>query len=68
MAVTRARRHLALVGDSSTISHEPFIRGLIEYCTEHGEVRSAHEYIHSKWIHYILYRIISVYIRYFCRS
>lgn len=47
MAVTRARRHLALVGDSGTISHEPFIRGLIEYCTEYGEVHSAYEYIHS---------------------
>lgn len=39
-----------MIGDSETISREPFIKGLIEYCTEHGEVHSAHEYIHSKRI------------------
>lgn len=47
VAVTRARRHLALVGDSGTISREPFISGLIDYCSTHGDVRTAHDYING---------------------
>ena len=43
--MTRARRHLCLVGDSDTVSHEPFIKGLIEHCHSVGEVWSAHEYL-----------------------
>jgi ATP-dependent RNA/DNA helicase IGHMBP2 len=46
VAVTRARRHLALIGDSQTISNEPFIKGLLDYCLHQGETHSAHEYIH----------------------
>ena len=37
-----------MIGDSETISREPFIKGLLEYCTNNGEVCSAHEYIQSK--------------------
>ena len=48
MAMTRARRHLALIGDSETISKEPFIKGLIDYCHSHGQVLSAHEYLHGE--------------------
>ena len=48
VAMTRARRHLALIGDSLTISNEPFIKGMIAYCHEHGEVHSAHDYIYGK--------------------
>ena len=48
VAVTRARRHLALVGDSVTLGREPFLKGLLDYCSTHGEVRSAHEYLHGK--------------------
>ena len=44
MAMTRARRHLALIGDSSTIMCEPFIRELLDHCHEQGEVWSAQEY------------------------
>ena len=47
VAMTRARRHLALIGDSSTVSREPFINGMISYCQEHGEVCSAHDYING---------------------
>ena len=50
VAVTRARRHLALVGDSSTISNEPFISGLLDHCSQCGEIRTAHEYFHGKKI------------------
>ena len=48
MAMTRARRHLALIGDSETVSKEPFIKGLIDYCHSHGQVLSAHEYLHGE--------------------
>ena len=47
VAMTRARRHLALIGDSATISNEPFIKGMVAYCHEHGDVHSAHEYING---------------------
>lgn len=44
VAVTRARRHCALVCDSATVSSDPFLRGLVEYTSEHGQVCSAAEY------------------------
>ena len=45
VAITRARRHLALVGDSDTLKHEPFLKGMMDYCMECGEVFSAQQYI-----------------------
>ena len=47
MAITRARRHLAVVADSETVSHDSFLKSLMEYMTNEGEVRSAHEYMHD---------------------
>lgn len=43
VAVTRARRHLALIGDSDTLSSDPFLRRLCEWMERHGELRSAAE-------------------------
>ena len=43
VACTRARRHLCLVTDSSTTSKAA--SGLVEYMEQHGEVRSAHQYL-----------------------
>jgi ATP-dependent RNA/DNA helicase IGHMBP2 len=43
VAVTRARRHLALIGDSATISAHPFLARLAAYCQAHGDYRSAWE-------------------------
>ena len=45
VAVTRARRHLALVCDSETVSHHSFIKSLVDYILDHGEVRSAEQYL-----------------------
>lgn len=45
MAVTRARRHVALVCDSRTVSSHSFLQTLVAYFTEHAEVRSAFEYL-----------------------
>ena len=47
VAITRARRHLAVVADSETVSHDGFLKSLMEYMSSEGEVRSAHEYIQN---------------------
>lgn len=44
VAITRARRHLAIVGDSATLSAHPFLRRLVQHCAEKGEYRSGWEY------------------------
>ncbi|XP_024430147.2 DNA-binding protein SMUBP-2 isoform X1 [Desmodus rotundus] len=45
VAVTRARRHVAVICDSRTVSNHPFLKTLVDYFTEHGEVRTAFEYL-----------------------
>ena len=47
VAVTRARRHLVIIGDSSMVSHEPFLNELLEHISSVGEVQSAFDYIHG---------------------
>lgn len=45
VAVTRARRHIAVVCDTQTVQNHPFLKSLICHMTEFGEVRTAFEYI-----------------------
>lgn len=45
VAVTRARRHVAVVCDSHTVSNHTFLKTLLGHFTEHGEVRTAFEYL-----------------------
>ncbi|XP_072551068.1 DNA-binding protein SMUBP-2 [Salminus brasiliensis] len=45
VAVTRARRQLMLVCDSQTVRNHDFLKSLVDYMTEHGEVRTAFEYL-----------------------
>lgn len=45
MAVTRARRHVAVICDSRTVNNHAFLKTLVEYFTQHGEVRTAFEYL-----------------------
>ncbi|NXM68862.1 SMBP2 protein, partial [Serilophus lunatus] len=45
VAVTRARRHVAVVCDSRTVGSQPFLRRLLEHISRHGHVRSAFEYL-----------------------
>ncbi|CAL8261735.1 unnamed protein product [Merluccius merluccius] len=45
VAVTRARRHLAVVCDSQTVQNHAFLKSLVSHMTEHGEVRTAFEYL-----------------------
>lgn len=44
VAVTRARRHCALVCDSETVSSDPFLKRLVDYFSDHGEYASAEGY------------------------
>ncbi|XP_008844548.2 DNA-binding protein SMUBP-2 isoform X2 [Nannospalax galili] len=45
VAVTRARRHVAIICDSHTVNNHGFLKTLVGYFTEHGEVRTAFEYL-----------------------
>ncbi|NXC35672.1 SMBP2 protein, partial [Campylorhamphus procurvoides] len=45
VAVTRARRHVAVLCDSHTVGTQPFLRRLLHHFTQHGQVRSAFEYL-----------------------
>lgn len=45
VAITRARCHLAVIGDSTTICSHPFLKSFFDYVTDHGEVRSAQSYV-----------------------
>lgn len=50
---------MCLIGDSDAVSHEPFIKGLIEHCHSVGEVWSAHEYLHGMLCTYLIHVCIS---------
>lgn len=43
VALTRARRHLGVVGDSATVCHHAFYRRLVEYCERHAAYRTIWE-------------------------
>ncbi|KAM3919181.1 DNA-binding protein SMUBP-2 [Leptodactylus fuscus] len=45
VAVTRARRHVAVICDSHIVGNNKFLKDLVTYFTEHGEVRTAFEYL-----------------------
>nr|XP_045602750.1 DNA-binding protein SMUBP-2-like [Procambarus clarkii] len=44
VAVTRARRHLCVVCDSDTVNKHSFLKNFIDYISQHGQVRTAHEF------------------------
>ena len=44
VAVTRAKRHCAVVCDVETVSQDDFIKGMVEWMEEHGEYFSAAEF------------------------
>ncbi|NXN46893.1 SMBP2 protein, partial [Rhinoptilus africanus] len=45
VAVTRARRHVAVICDTRTVSNQAFLKRLVDYFGQHGEVRTAFEYL-----------------------
>ncbi|XP_039115419.1 DNA-binding protein SMUBP-2 isoform X1 [Dioscorea cayenensis subsp. rotundata] len=44
VAVTRARRQCCIICDTDTVSHDSFLKRMIEYFEEHAEYLSASEY------------------------
>jgi len=46
VAITRARKKLVVIGDSGTISRNPFYAQFVEYVTEKGAYKSAFEYLY----------------------
>ncbi|XP_060117178.1 DNA-binding protein SMUBP-2 isoform X2 [Heteronotia binoei] len=45
VAITRARCHVAVICDSRTTGNHSFLKRLVDYMNEHGEVRTAFEYL-----------------------
>lgn len=45
VAVTRARRQLAVVCDTQTVRNHDFLKSLVDYMSEHGELHTAFEYL-----------------------
>ncbi|XP_070687489.1 DNA-binding protein SMUBP-2 isoform X1 [Pempheris klunzingeri] len=45
VAVTRARRHIAVVCDTQTVQNHAFLKSLVNHMSEFGEVRTAFEYM-----------------------
>ncbi|XP_065542802.1 DNA-binding protein SMUBP-2 isoform X2 [Lathamus discolor] len=45
VAVTRARRHVALLCDTGTVGRQPCLQRLLAHASQHGDVRSAFEYL-----------------------
>lgn len=47
VAMTRAKERLIIIGDSSTLSHDPFYNTLIEFMEKTGSYKSAWELIYA---------------------
>ncbi|PRP75087.1 DNA-binding protein SMUBP-2 [Planoprotostelium fungivorum] len=47
VALTRARRHLTVIGDSETLSVSPFLKDLIEYMYDKGQCVGGVDYMES---------------------
>lgn len=45
VALTRARRLLIVVGDSSTLASHPFYERFLKHVDQHGDYRSAYEFL-----------------------
>jgi superfamily I DNA and/or RNA helicase len=45
VAMTRARKHLLIVGDTATLGSDAFFAGLIERAEAEGVYRSAWEFV-----------------------
>lgn len=45
VGVTRAKRHLAVIGDSQTCGADPFLRSLLDHITCHGDYITGEEFV-----------------------
>lgn len=44
VAVTRAKRHAAIICNSDTVKSDKFLKNLVEYFEKHGDFRTANEF------------------------
>ena len=44
VAITRAKRFVCLIGDSDTVSSDPYLKTLVDYFIQNGEYKNAVEY------------------------
>jgi ATP-dependent RNA/DNA helicase IGHMBP2 len=44
VAITRAKRFVCLIGDSDTVCSDIFLKGLVDYFSEYGELKNAMEF------------------------
>jgi ATP-dependent RNA/DNA helicase IGHMBP2 len=45
VAMTRAKKKLVIIGDSSTIGTQPFYDAFLNYCEERGSFHTAWEFM-----------------------
>ncbi|KAL9652671.1 hypothetical protein ABK040_003974 [Willaertia magna] len=44
VAITRAKRHVALIGDSNTLKTDDFLSRMLQYFEDHADIRTADEF------------------------
>lgn len=47
VAITRAKRHICVIGDNNTIGRDEFIHNLVDYIDKNGLVYNGNDFIHS---------------------
>ncbi|GFU17552.1 DNA-binding protein SMUBP-2 [Nephila pilipes] len=43
--ITRAKRHLTVICDSKTVSHDGYLKSFVTYCAEKGQIKTASQFI-----------------------
>ncbi|CAF4090533.1 unnamed protein product [Rotaria sp. Silwood2] len=55
VAIKRARRHLCIICNVQILTHDPFIKRLIDYMIQHGQIHLAFEFIDGFYYFFYLY-------------
>jgi ATP-dependent RNA/DNA helicase IGHMBP2 len=50
VAITRARRHLAVVCDSQTCKSNAFLKSFLDYCDKNADMRSGFDYVNENLV------------------
>lgn len=61
VAITRARRHLAVVCDSETVGHDTFLKSLVDYMSTNGVVKTAQEFVEGNTFYFLFGNTISLF-------
>ncbi|CAF4637165.1 unnamed protein product, partial [Rotaria sp. Silwood2] len=59
VAIKRARRHLCIICNVQILTHDPFIKRLIDYMIQHGQIHLAFEFIDGFYYFFYLYLKVS---------